>query len=217
MQIDYDSGRRPLTPEAVTAMRGLYDAEIATVDRAIGRLVAGLASRGYDERTLLLVVTADHGESLGEHGFVGHLRGLPEGVLHVPLLVAGPGVPPGEVAEPVQTVQLRSTLRTLLGLENLPGLAPALPPWGVAPSLVITEHPAVPFNRETRRALAAREDDPSCGGNWVAVERAGVKAIFDDRGHGESFRLADDPGEMHPRPLVDAVDLVRAYAAWRQP
>jgi hypothetical protein len=47
-------------------------------------------------------------------GFVGHLLGMPERVLHVPLLISGPGVTPGTVATPVQTVQLRATLRALL-------------------------------------------------------------------------------------------------------
>ncbi len=53
-------------------------------------------------------------------------------------------------------------------------------------------------------------------GNWVAVERDGVKAVFDERGRGRTYRLADDPEENNPRPLAEGAPLVQAYAAWHQ-
>src|SRR5207245_4820518 len=107
----YGSGRLPLTPDVTAALRAVYDAEVAAMDRALGRLFDQLSRRGYDATNLLVIVTADHGEALGEHGLVGHLRGLPDTELHVPLLIAGPGITPGEVTTPVQTVQLRATVR----------------------------------------------------------------------------------------------------------
>lgn len=213
--VDYALGTPPESPEKITALRALYDGEIATMDRAVGRLLRGLERRGFDEKNLLLIVTADHGEALGENDFFGHLRGLPDTVLHVPLFISGPGVVPGEVSETVQTVQLRATVRHLLGLPDLPCLAPPLPPWGAAPSLVITEHREVPFFAEALRAHYARDVDP-WHGDWFAAERDGVKAIFDGRGHGLSYRLHDDPGELHPLPLDDAAPLVRDYEAWRR-
>ncbi|HKB17098.1 MAG TPA: sulfatase, partial [Planctomycetota bacterium] len=65
-----------------------YDGEVAYADACLGRLVEGLGTRR--ERTLL-VVTADHGESLGEHGEATHGLTLYEPAVHVPLLLAWPG------------------------------------------------------------------------------------------------------------------------------
>jgi arylsulfatase A-like enzyme len=209
----YTSGEAPLTPAVIAAMRALYDGEIAAMDHALGRLLRGLAERGYDEKNLIVIVTADHGEALGEHGLIGHLRGLPDTVLHVPLLVSGPGVTPGDVAKPVQTVQLRATVRALLGLPALPGIAPALPPWGRAPSLLVTEHPEPRAYYEELSARNPRFDATPWEGDWVAVERDGVKVVFDGRGHGRTYRLAEDPDESHPRPLAEGIALARMYAA----
>src|SRR5438876_8935387 len=145
------------------------------MDRALGRLLDQFSRRGYDATNLLVVVTADHGEALGEHGLIGHLRGLPDTVLHVPLLIAGPGITPGEVTTPVQTVQLRATVRALLGLPRLPTIAPALPPWGEAPSLLISEHPEPRWYFDELCSMDVGFDPGPWAGNWVAVERDGVK------------------------------------------
>jgi hypothetical protein len=138
---------------------------------------------------------------------------MPERVLHVPLLISGPGVTPGTVATPVQTVQLRATLRALLGLGSLPEIAPALPLWGDAPALLITEHPQprwyydelLTFNSDAD--LAARE------GNWAAVERDGTTVVFDDQGRGATYDPKADPEELHPQPLDAGNELTQAYAA----
>jgi hypothetical protein len=212
----YATGRRPLTPEVVSAMRELYDGEIAAMDRALGRLLGELERRGYDTSNLLLIISADHGEALGEHGLVGHMRGLPDVVLHVPLLLSGPGVSSGEVGAPVQTVQLRATVRACLGLAPLSGIAPALPPWGKAPALIITEHPEPGWYLEELHSWNPAFDITPWAGNWVAAERDGTKVVFDDRGRGVTFQLRDDPDENRPQPLTDGTPLTEAYAAWRR-
>ena len=213
---DYLSAERPLPLEIAAELHAVYDAEVAAMDRALGRLLDELSQRGYDATNLLVIVTADHGEALGEHGLVGHLRGLPDTVLHVPLLISGPGITPGEVTTPVQTVQLRATVRALLGLSPLRAIAPALPPWGEAPSLLITEHPELRWYLGELCSLNARFDPSPWAGNWVAVERDGLKVVFNDQGRGRTYRLADDPDENDPRPLAEGASLVQAYTAWHQ-
>lgn len=83
-------GHVPLEPEAARAMRALYDAEVATVDEALGTLLDGLRQRGLLDRTLV-VVTSDHGEGLGDHGWIEHATFLWRELLRVPLIVRLPG------------------------------------------------------------------------------------------------------------------------------
>jgi len=86
-----NTGRRGLQPGDLDCIRRAYDADIRSMDRGIGRLVAGLRAMGLFDRTLL-VLTADHGEEFGEHGKVGtHSHTLFDELLRVPLLVKVPG------------------------------------------------------------------------------------------------------------------------------
>ena len=71
-----------------------YDGEIAFVDSQLGMVLERLERSGLSDRTLI-VVTADHGESLGEHGEATHGIFVYDATLRVPWIVAGPGVPPG--------------------------------------------------------------------------------------------------------------------------
>src|SRR5262245_65578196 len=84
------------------------------MDEALGGLIAALKARGRYENALI-IVTADHGELLGEHGFVGHMgRMLYEPLLHVPMVVKYPGAghPRGRIDTPVQTLDVTPTALT---------------------------------------------------------------------------------------------------------
>ncbi len=70
--------------------RAQYAGEVSWVDSQIGRLRDTLAAWGLEQRTIL-VVTADHGEGLGEHGVYFSHVGTWEEMLHVPMLVWAPG------------------------------------------------------------------------------------------------------------------------------
>lgn len=97
-----------------------YDGEIAVVDHEIGRLLEH--PRIHPEKTMVMVI-ADHGESLGEHGEETHAMLVYEGTLRIPWLVRGPGVPAGRrVADPVSQVDLLPTALDLLGLEAVEGI-----------------------------------------------------------------------------------------------
>jgi arylsulfatase A-like enzyme/Tfp pilus assembly protein PilF len=94
---------------------GAYDAEIASADAQVGRLVDGLRTDGRLDDTVVIVV-ADHGEMLGEHNELTHGFFIYEGATHVPLIVSGPGVPSGVVADQVRIVDVVPTALSLLGV-----------------------------------------------------------------------------------------------------
>lgn len=99
-----------------------YAGEIAYTDRELGRLLSSLDASGLSGRTVI-VATADHGESLGEHGERYHSRTLYEGAVRVPLILRVPGVTEGSggaVDDRLVTLSdLAPTLLDLLGLDPL--------------------------------------------------------------------------------------------------
>jgi choline-sulfatase len=92
-----------------------YDGEIAFVDSQLARLL----HRVQDEPVpTLVLVTADHGESLGEHGEDTHGIFVYDATLRVPWVIAGPGIPGGRVAETVaRAIDVAPTLLDYAGLE----------------------------------------------------------------------------------------------------
>ena len=103
---------------------GLYDGEVRQMDeRFFGRLEETLVRLGLKERTLL-IVTADHGEELLDHGFVGHastsLKGTSyDEVIRIPLILRYPGGLAGgrQVTEQVQNIDVAPTVLDLLRAE----------------------------------------------------------------------------------------------------
>jgi arylsulfatase A-like enzyme len=94
-----------------------YDANLLWADRAVGELVGLLRRAGLLDNTLL-IVTADHGETFGEHGFTWHTSCPYDETIRVPLLVRFPGDErtPGRVGALTETVDLLPTIYELLGL-----------------------------------------------------------------------------------------------------
>jgi choline-sulfatase len=93
-----------------------YDGEVAFVDSQVGRLLGHLDSAGAP-RTLVLV-TADHGESLGEHGEDTHGIFLYDATIRVPFILAGPGVAAGRVSTTVaRGIDVSPTLLDYVGIE----------------------------------------------------------------------------------------------------
>lgn len=68
-----------------------YDEEIRYEDREVGRLLDHLKSTGWLDNAVI-IITADHGEELGEHGRVSHGYTIYDEVTHVPLIILGPGI-----------------------------------------------------------------------------------------------------------------------------
>jgi arylsulfatase A-like enzyme len=112
--------KNQMAPDEVAAFVNLYDAEIRYTDQSIGELLAVLDTLGEREDTVI-AVTADHGESLGEHDyFFEHGAFGTEPEIHVPLILVAPWRLPSATRVPgtVQSLDIAPTLLDLLGIDR---------------------------------------------------------------------------------------------------
>jgi arylsulfatase A-like enzyme/Flp pilus assembly protein TadD len=108
----------PPPPFSERFANDLYQGEIASVDFELGRLLTGLDKA---KQKSIIVIVADHGESLGEHGERTHGIFTYRSTLSVPFLISGPGIPAGRVvAEPVSIIDIAPTIAELAGLPKAP-------------------------------------------------------------------------------------------------
>lgn len=120
-----------------------YDGEVAYVDETVGRLLAFLRDQALADGTMV-VLTGDHGESLGEHGELTHGFLAYNTTLWVPLVIRVPGMKPSRVGQTVAHVDIFPTVCDALSLERPDGLegrslVPAMNGRKLPPSLVYFE------------------------------------------------------------------------------
>jgi arylsulfatase A-like enzyme len=102
--------------------RVAYANEVQFADHNMGKVLAALETLGIAERTLT-VFTADHGESLGEHGYLGHRQHVYENIIRVPFIIRWPQHLPfaRRIAAPTMSIDIVPTLLSLLEIPYLPG------------------------------------------------------------------------------------------------
>ena len=114
----YVDGSIDLSPSDFNYLKALYDSEIRYVDELIERLVSTLERRG-DLKNTLVIITADHGENLGEHKLMSHRHSLYNTVLHIPLILWYPGkIQAGVEEAEVSLVDILPTVLSFTGLED---------------------------------------------------------------------------------------------------
>ena len=114
-----------LTPPEIKNEMDAYDASIYCLDGQIAVLVQALQKRQLMSNTIL-VFTSDHGDGFREHGLMSHGNSLYRELIHVPLIMMGPGIPAGTVVErPSSLMWLAPTLLSLTGAstQRFPGPA----------------------------------------------------------------------------------------------
>jgi arylsulfatase A-like enzyme len=198
-------------PEQIEGEIDAYDGAIAYMDDAIGKLLADLRKRGLDHNTLV-VIAADHGEFLGEHGLYFHRTALFRQTIQVPLIFYWPGhVPAGtRVATPVSLASVASTVLELAGdsgQQTFPG-----------PSLAALWKPGapkgfpLPLSELARFSFVGMKDSPAFRGAskslvygpWHLLEhQAGGLFLFNwDHDPEEKNNLAGTP---EGRPVVETL------------
>jgi arylsulfatase A-like enzyme/Flp pilus assembly protein TadD len=195
---------QPPEPYASTFRADPYLGEVATTDAALRTLVEPLLAAGRRGRTLL-VLTADHGEALGEHGERAHGLFGYEATLRVPLVLYAPRLfDPRVVREPVRHLDLAPTILDALGLA-VPAEWPGRSLLGLASG---RRAPAAPSYFEALSAMLGRGWAPLYG-----VVQEGWKYV--ELPEAELYELPADPREL--RNLVasrpDIVERLRARLA----
>lgn len=110
------------TDDEVATIGSTYDASLRDLDAATGVLFDTLDKEGWLDDTIV-ILTADHGEHLGEHHRIGHKFSVYNPLIHVPLLIRYPKkVKPGRVKEVVSNLGIYATLTDLAGLETPNGM-----------------------------------------------------------------------------------------------
>jgi arylsulfatase A-like enzyme len=89
--------------------------EVALVDKALGNLIQALGAAEFSERCVL-IVSADHGEFFGEHGYYYHGQTLYDEVVRVPLIINAPGLTHKRITEPVSLLDLGPTILEIFGV-----------------------------------------------------------------------------------------------------
>lgn len=191
-------------PEFVYEGGTPYDAEIRGCDAQLERIVLRLAERGLAQR-MVMAVTADHGESLDEHGEESHGIFVYDATMRVPLIVAPApsGAAPGARSQaPVSNVDLAATLLERLGIarDALPDARTPLLPAGDDDGGGGVDDGGSNdggINETEERAIYMESLTPFFDHRWhplQAVVWKGVKFIETRR--SELYSLRDDPNEL---------------------
>jgi len=187
-------------PQALWEEMALYDGEIAYLDARIGELLAALKTRElYDDA--LIIITSDHGEAFGEHGFIRHENSVYQEEVAVPLLIRYPGGRRTGVSNectPLTSVFPLILAEVGVGAEDAPPPRP-----GIAGPQVLSE-------------LHRPVLEHSGGQQWTAralYTPAQLKAITGSGTQGpiELYDLQQDPGETRNR-ACERIPLAAAAA-----
>jgi len=95
--------------------RGVYDGEVAYEDHIIGSVLDVLHETGLDTSTAV-ILTADHGESFGEHGYFRHGFSLYDEEVRIPLILSIPGVAPRRIEAVRSAIDFAPTIASLYGI-----------------------------------------------------------------------------------------------------
>jgi tetratricopeptide (TPR) repeat protein len=197
----YDPHAPYVPPEPLDRVaNGPYGGEALFADRQLGRLLDELDRSGLADETVVMVL-ADHGEALGEHGESEHGLLLYENTLTVPWMLRFPGGPRGALAgAPVNIADIRPTLTALLELSQDHS-------WQGRSLLPLLEgtDPGDP-----NRPLYAESYYGAVGYDWAplyAIQTGPWKLVEGD--WPQLFQIEDDPRELHDRSATEAGELRR--------
>ena len=198
---EVNQGRRALSAAEKDHLVRLYDGNLASADDVMGQIRTALEKANLLERTVV-IISADHGEALFEHGWIGHNVQLYDESVHVPLIVrfpAGQGPPAGtRIGTLADLLDVAPTIADLFGVMGQGGSDRRFQGRSLLPAVLGAKGETAILSRTVwDRPRYARRD-------------ADYKFVYDTRtGEEELYDLARDPGE---KTSLVASDPLRA--AW---
>lgn len=180
-------------------LRENYRLSVRYLDDSLARLLEGIRSSPKGKNTVIAIV-GDHGEQFGEHGLMLHANSVYRQVLHVPLVIAGPGFAPARIPTPVSITDLYGTLLAASG-------QPSRRPLHLLPAVGEKGRPVFGLYRAPRsvtglpRRLAIDA--------WCVIENTHHYIRYAD-GREELYDFVADPAQL--RNLHGAAPLVTTQA-----
>jgi arylsulfatase A-like enzyme len=211
---DIYTGRARLRPEDKAALSALYDGEVTYNDHYLGQLLAEIDSLGLDDKSVV-ILTSDHGDEFWEHGGYQHGHSLYDELVHVPLIVRGPGIwaEPRRIAATTQHLDLMPTLLETIGRD-----APAEAQGESFLPLLRGEKPTPQPSKYTfTEGLFLGEEKKAVRGDNFKLIYAPLSAKEAYPKAFELYNLAQDPAEQHnlAGSDPDAVEhLLNVLQAW---
>ena len=201
----------PFTAMESMTLSDMYDAEVAFQDHLLAELLSAVDTDYHRDNTMV-VFLADHGEMLGEHGYMGHGFGMHEELIRVPLFIRIPGMDTGKrVAQRVSITQVFHTILDYYGFESISmpyanevdiqcqSLLRVLSYDYCLPKTIISEA----YSPENAIQIMRRHAPELIEKNHAdqihrAVYQGDEKMITVDGLMRVLYNLAEDPGENHP-------------------
>jgi arylsulfatase A-like enzyme len=217
-------GVKSLSDTDERAITGIYDTSLRKLDRVTHTLLEGLRARDLLDDTVVVIVS-DHGESLGDHGMLGHEYSLYGALTRIAMMVRFPGQwEPGSRSEaPVQIQDLHATVLSLVGAS-----APAVPGYAAldltdasarepAPRPRLTEYlePKIGHIENVEKAYPGQVDRARWTRKLRALQIGSWKLIWAEDGAHELYDLSNDPGELtnlfseHPERAREMLEQMR--------
>jgi len=225
VQLDFEhAGKVAFDKEDVPEIRALYDGEMAGVDARLGRILDRMRETGLLDRTIV-IISADHGEELFEHGWVGHASTGFDGKLYdelirVPLIIRVPDRSlTGRSSALVQGVDIMPTLFDILDIPDA-NMEPAMQGRSLLPLIIDSESKIRDFVFAQTTLKGWNTPKEEIGIRVATARSAAHKLIWFPTKNGariEGFDLRQDPGEkknVYPQRASEFRYLERAFETW---
>jgi choline-sulfatase len=219
------AGKITFSSEDVPVIKALYDSKVADVDERLRRSLERMRETGLLDRTIV-IISADHGEELFDHGWIGHASTGYDGklydeLIHIPLIIRVPDQSlTGRYDALVQGVDIMPTLFDILGVEDQ-AMVPAMQGVSFLPVLKGDRESVRDFvyTQTTLKGWTTPKEEVKI--RVASVRSATHKLIWFPTAQGtriEGYDLRQDPDELqniYPQNPAEFEALEEAYLHWK--